>query len=153
MPTIANASTLEALIQRLGRLTPDSSRRWGTLTAGEMLCHLGDAGDAVLGRRVPPGSMDPKLLPLPVKWLMLYSPLPFPKGVATRPGVNPRMDGTKPTDFAGDRTRVIDGMRLLAAAAPETLRPTHFRFGTMSASAWRHLAYKHVDHHLRQFGV
>lgn len=153
MPTIADAVTLDQLVQRLDRITPESQRQWGTLTPGEMFCHLGDATDATLGRRIPPGATPPNPLPLPIKWLLLYSPLKFPKGVETRAGVNPRKDGTRPAEFSRDRARAIDGLRSLAAAAPEALTPTHFRFGKMSRGEWLRWAYKHTDHHLRQFGV
>ena len=118
-----------------------------------MLCHLGDASDGVLGRRVPPGASPRNVLPLPVKWLLLYSPMPFPKGVETRPGVNPHKEGTRPGEFEADRARAIGGLRALAIASPDGVSPTHFRFGRMSLRAWHHWAFKHVDHHLRQFGL
>lgn len=153
MATISNPDTLDQLLGRLGRLAPDSPGRWGTMNPAEMLCHLGDASDAVLGRRKPPGAAGTNHLPLPVKWLMLYTPMPFPKGVETRPGVNPRKEGTRPGDFEKDRARVLDGLRSLAVATADGVSPTHFRFGKMSLSAWHHWAYKHVDHHLRQFGL
>jgi len=153
MKSISNSRVLNSLVQRLERLTPESERRWGRLSPGEMLCHLGDAGDAVLGRRTPPGATPDNRLPLPIKWLMLYSPMPFPQGIETRPGVNPKKEGSRPTDFAADRARVIDGLRGIATAAPESVSKSHFRFGAMSLRGWQHWAYKHVDHHLRQFGL
>jgi len=150
---ISNPRTLDQLVERLGQLTPASERRWGSLTPAELLCHLGDASDGVLGRRVPPGGSPGNVLPLPVKWLLLYSPMPFPKGVETRPGVNPRKEGTRPSTFEADRARAVDGLRSLAIASPDSVSPTHFRFGKMSLRAWHHWAFKHVDHHLRQFGL
>ena len=153
MPTIADELVLAELVGRIERLTPETPRRWGTLTAAEMLCHLGDAGDGVLRRRIPPGTVPGKPFPVVLKWLMLYSPIRFPKGVETRSGVDPRRDGTRPADFAQDRRRVIDGLAALALASPGELAPSHFRFGRMSRRDWQHWAYKHVDHHLRQFGL
>ncbi len=153
MPTISNARSLDQLLQRLGRLTPATDRRWGTMSPAEMLCHLGDAGDGVLGRRKPPGGAPGKPLPLPAKLLLLYSPIPFPKGVETRPGVNPKKEGTRPGDFEQDRARVVAGLRALAVAPADAVSQTHFRFGKMSLGAWHRWAFKHVDHHLRQFGL
>jgi hypothetical protein len=31
--------------------------------------------------------------------------------------------------------------------------PDHPAFGRLSGAAWGALSYKHIDHHLRQFGV
>ena len=153
MTTIADPRSVAELLDRLGRLTPESERRWGTLTPGEMLCHLGDAADGVLGRRVPPG---PAVLGTPrpfFKWLFLTSPMRWPKGIETRPGVNPRKEGTRPTDFELDRARVVAGLHALAAATSEGLSPAHFVFGPMSPKDWHRWAWRHMDHHLRQFGL
>ena len=153
MPSIADAETVGSLVERLRRLRPETPRRWGTLTAGEMLCHLGDAHESVLGVRAAPGSPPPGP-PRPVlKWIALYGPIPWPKGVTTRAGVDPRLQGTRPGDFELDRQRTITSLQRLALADPSSLATRHFRFGSMSASDWYRWAYRHVDHHLRQFGV
>jgi len=118
-----------------------------------MLCHLGDAHESVLGTRIPPGptrSGTPRRF---VKWVALSAPLPWPKGAETRPGVDPHVAGTRPGDFEQDRQRVIESLEALAAATPATLIPRHSLFGRMSASDWHRWAYKHVTHHLRQFGL
>ena len=153
MRTLSQEGTLAALIARLRALRPGSARRWGTLTAAEMLCHLGDAAESVLGIRVPPGppaSSRPRPL---LKWFILYAPVPWPKGVKTRPGVDPHREGTRPGEFEHDRARAIRGLVTLASAPAETLSARHFMVGPMSRSDWHRWAYKHVDHHLRQFSL
>ena len=153
MQTIANPGTLGSLIDRLKRLQPDSPRRWGTLTPGEMLCHLADAHDSVLGTRVPPGPASTgKPRPL-MKWFALSVPLPWPKGIQTRPGVDPKLDGTHPGEFEQDRERTISGLKQIVETAPASLTPVHIIFGPMSASDWYRWGYLHVDHHLRQFSL
>jgi hypothetical protein len=150
--SIADPPVLARLLERLASLRPDSSRRWGTLTAGEMLCHLADANDSVLGGREPPGAPaagPPRRL---LKWLALHAPLRWPKNVATLPGVDPRAAGTRPDDFERDRARVVDGLRRIAGARPGELDPSHTRFGPMTVGDWHRWAYRHTDHHLRQFG-
>lgn len=122
------------------------------MTAGEMLCHLGDAHESVMGVRIAPGPT-PTGVPRPtLKWVALYTPVPWPKGATTRPGVNPRIDGTRPGEFERDRGRAIASLKALAAAPPTTLAAAHFAFGPMSARDWHRWAYRHVTHHLRQFG-
>ena len=153
MSTISEQRSLDQLFGRLAVLTPQTLRRWGTLTPAEMLCHLGDAGDVVLGHRALSGPA-PSPVRRPVfKWLALRSPIPWPKGVATRPGVDPRKEGTRPGDFERDRTRVITGLKELATAPRERLPAAHSRFGLMTREDWHRWAYRHVDHHLRQFGL
>lgn len=145
--------TLRSLEQRLRQLRPNTPGRWGMLTAAEMLCHLGDAQESVLGIRIPPGP-PPSGVPHPVlKWLVLYAPIPWPKGAKTRPGVNPRIDGTRPGDFQRDRERAIASLKGLAVAAPTSLAARHFMFGPMSARDWHRWAFRHVSHHLGQFGL
>lgn len=153
MKTIAEDPVLAGLVSRLRNLTPDSARRWGTLTPGEMLCHLGDAGESVLGLRVPPGPPPSGARRRVVKWVILYSGMPWPKGAKTRPGVDPKREGTRPGDFERDRTRVITGLTALASAPAQQLNPVHFMVGPMSRRDWQRWAYRHVDHHLRQFGL
>ncbi|MGH7497554.1 MAG: DinB family protein [Gemmatimonadales bacterium] len=153
MRTITDGKTMASLVGRLHQLRPDTPRRWGTLTAGEMLCHLGDAHESVLGTRIAPGP--PPLAgshPM-LKWLVLYVPVPWPKGVQTRPGVNPRIAGTQPGEFERDRGRAIASLQALAVAAPTTLAGCHFVFGAMSPRDWYRWAYRHVTYHLRQFGL
>jgi hypothetical protein len=153
MKTIATPGVVTALAARLAALHSDTPRRWGTLTAGEMLCHLADAGASVLGQRPRSG---PSTLagPLPLlKWAALYTPVPWPKDVKTRASVDPRQGGTRPGDFEEDRRRVIAGLAELAAAPAGAFARTHLYFGAMSRRDWQRWAYRHLDHHLRQFGV
>ena len=153
MHTIADQQTLRSLQQRLGRLRPESARRWGTLTAGEMVCYLGDAHESVLGTRIPPGpAASGKRRPV-LKWVALYSPLPWPRGAKTRPGVNPKIDGTRPGAFEEDRARAIATLGKVAVAAPSAMSKVHVLFGPMTADDWHRWAYRHVTHHLRQFGL
>ena len=152
MKTVADADVLQSLVTRLGRLTPDTPRRWGTLTPHEMLCHLGDAAAMVLRTR-------PRRDPVPnrprpfVKWFVLWTAIPMPHGYPTNPMHDPRAEGTRPSDFANDRARAIAGLAGIAAPGPQGLESAHGLFGTMSLADWQRWAYRHTDHHLRQFGL
>jgi len=151
MKTLADAGVVADLVARLERLAAGAERRWGTLTPAEMLCHLGDCARSVLGGGAGPraGAGRPLL-----KWLALYSPIPWPRGkIRTRPEVDPHDRGSRPAEFERDRAGAIEGMHRLAEAPPESFPPTHFMFGSLSADDWRRWGYLHTDHHLRQFGL
>jgi hypothetical protein len=150
--TVADLRVLRSLTERLSALRPDSQRRWGTLTPHEMLCHLGDAAEMVL--RIRPRTEPVVARPRPViKQLGLWTPIRWPHGWQTNPAHNPRVAGTRPTDFAADLQRALTGIRGIATASPEAIEPVHGFFGTMSVRDWQRWAYKHTDHHLRQFGL
>jgi hypothetical protein len=140
------------LVERLGALRPDSRRRWGTLTPHEMLCHLGDAAEMVLciRPRTEPVAARPRPV---VKRLGLWTPIRWPHGWQTNPAHDPRIAGTRPTEFAADLQRALAGLHGLATARREDIEPAHGFFGTMSVRDWQRWAYKHTDHHLRQFGL
>jgi hypothetical protein len=57
-------------------------------------------------------------------------------------------------DFSVERHRLQEWVDRFAAAGPEgCTRHPHCFFGPMTPSEWSTMAYKHLDHHLRQFGV
>ncbi len=156
MKTISDPTLLERLIMRLRTLRPDSPRKWGTLTPGEMLCHLGDATDSVLNRgsAASEGATAEAVQSRPVlKWIALRSPLPWPQALKTPPTVDPRADGSRPGDFETDRRRAIDGLITFLSAPADAFAASHGAFGRMSVEDWRRWAYRHTDHHLRQFGL
>ena len=147
---LASADDVRSLETRLARLTPGTARLWGTLTPHEMLCHLSDAFLATLGER-PVSFADTFFQRTLVKWLALHTPMPWPKGIPTRPEVDPRRAGSRPAEFEADRAACIRLLRRFAA--PETTFGRHPIFGPMSRAEWLTWGFGHVDHHLRQFGL
>ena len=141
---------IDDLIARLGRVQPDSVRGWGTMTPHEMLCHLADSFLAMLGDR-PASAVDTWLSRSVVRWVALHTSLPWPKGVDTRPEVDPKRHGSKPVEFERDRLRVIELLqRFVHPDAPCVAHPI---FGPMTRKERLLWGYGHVDHHLRQFGL
>ena len=130
----------------------DSVRRWGTMSAHQMICHLHDA--FLMGTEgVPVSDVSHIANRTVVKWIALYGPARWPQGLRTRPEIDQVLGGgTKPAEFDADVAKVVT---LLAAAATDPQffngRP-HPIFGPLSRTAWLRWGYLHVDHHLRQFG-
>jgi hypothetical protein len=151
MRTVADPVVLRSVRARLEALEPGSRRRWGTLTPHEMLCHLGDAAAMVLRTRPRALPLAPRSRPV-LKFFVLWSPVRWPRGWATNPMQDPKAGGTRPSTFAADLDRAIGGLEGIASAGAGTLEPVHGLFGTMSVADWQRWAYKHTDHHLRQFG-
>ena len=57
-------------------------------------------------------------------------------------------------DLESERNRLYESIDRFAAAGPAgcTTHP-HAFFGPLTPEEWATLMYKHLDHHLRQFGV
>lgn len=148
--SLSDPSNVNELLERLARVTPSSARKWGSLTPGEMLCHLSDSFLAVLGDRAasPAESWWSRNV---LKYIALHTSTPWPHGIDTRPEVDPKRAGSKPTDFEMDRAQLIALIRRFVL--PDTRCGRHPGFGALSREEWMLWGYGHVDHHLRQFGV
>lgn len=148
--SITTPAILEEMIARLDGLRPDTERRWGTMTPGEMVCHLADCSASILSRS---DSKRPiKHRPV-FKWLALYTSIPWPHGRKTPASVDPRRGGTRPGDFESDRARAVESLRNFAAAPDAAFATSHAVFGSMTPRDWRHWACRHTDYHLKQFGL
>jgi hypothetical protein len=146
--TLADPAVCSELTSRLASVERGTTRRWGTMSAQEMLCHVSDALEVALGDR-PPSAMRPRGPQRMMKWLALWLPVPWPRNVATGGNVDPHRDGTRPTVFDADRDRAVRLLHRLASSAQPRAHPI---FGAMSARDWLRWGYLHTDHHLRQFG-
>jgi hypothetical protein len=150
MNSLSDPGAVDELVARLGKLHDKRPRAWGKMTAHEMLCHLSDSFAGVLGER-PTSAAGTWLQRTIVKYIALHTNLPWPKGVKTRPEVDQAIGGTKPSTFDGDRDRTVALLRRFAA--PDTQYVRHPVFGPMTRDEWMIWAYRHTDHHLRQFAL
>jgi hypothetical protein len=152
MKTLANNTDRAAITQRMASLRPDSARRWGKMSAHQMVCHLADSFRGVMGERsiaVLPGIFGRGL----VKWIALYSRLPWPHGLKTMPEVDQFVGGTPPGDFAADRAGLGVLLETFTHEPRDFVWAPHPMFLEMSDADWMRWGYLHMDHHFRQFGV
>ena len=152
MKTLANPRDKEEIVQRLSAIGPASRRQWGKMTAHEMICHLSDAFRVILGEKEarPAGNWFSRSV---FKWMGLWLPVRWPRGVSTVPECDARLGGTAPGAFESD---LSDLRRLLDrfAGQPRDFEwQTHPIFGQMSDKECLRWGYLHTDHHLRQFGA
>lgn len=146
MKTLWNEASRRELIERLGRLTPDAKPLWGKMNAPQMLAHLDSA------MRMAKGELKTvsKNLPIrhaPLKQILVYW-MPWPKGVPTAP----ELLGNEVGDWAAGIAEVREHVMYFATRDRNLPWPEHPAFGKMTSKAWGVLGYRHIDHHLRQFG-
>jgi hypothetical protein len=133
---------------RLIALTPDRRAEWGRMSAHQMVCHLTASVQMATGEK----PVAPKQLPLRypvIKHLVIYV-LPFPRNAPTAPEL---VFASTPNAWSSDVEALQAALDRFIARGPEARWSDHPAFGRLSARAWGVLVYRHVDHHLRQFGV
>jgi hypothetical protein len=141
-------ATKAELIERINHLRPNAARRWGRMTAPQMIAHLSDQMRQTLGDAVAAGRPGPLRNPL-VRYLAIYW-LPWPKGQIKGP---PEAFVTKPTTWDADVATLIDLVNRFLERGPSGEWPDHALFGHMTGKSWGVFCHKHFNHHLTQFGV
>jgi hypothetical protein len=139
------------IVARINRLAPESSAAWGKMNVGEMLCHCADGIKMATGEREVADKSN-FLFRTIVKSLVIYV-LPMPKGAPTADEINPAKNGTQPTDFEADRRALLDAIENFCSQPEDFSWANHAAFGKLSRRQWGLIARKHIDHHLKQFGV
>ena len=150
MKTLARPCDKAEILRRLRMVRPDSARRWGRMSAHQMVCHLADGFRMAIGAKTvsPATGLLQRTI---VKWFALYAPVPWLAGLPTRPETDQEHGGSRPADFAADVARVETLLELVTAPTRRLDRTSHPIFGAMSEAAWLRWGYLHADHHLRQF--
>jgi hypothetical protein len=153
MRRLRTDADLEDLAKRLRTLTPDSPRKWGRMSCGQMVCHLADAFRGTLSDRPPSAPRVTWLSRSVVRRLALSTPVPWPSGTPTSPEIDQVAGaGTPPRILTDDVQSLIELMRRFLVLRPNQRRP-HPAFGQLTSSEWARWGWAHVDHHLRQFGA
>ena len=145
--TLSNARDRQELLARLEHLSPEAAPLWGRMTAPQMLAHLTDWMLMAKGE-LKTASKRRSLRYTPLKQLVIYW-LPFPKNVPTAPELISR----KPLEWATERAEVRRHLQSFESMNLKATWPEHPVFGRMTPRAWCVLAYRHTDHHFRQFRI
>src|SRR5580693_9645315 len=76
------------------------------MNAHQMVCHLNDSFLAVMGEKQVSTATGPFQRTV-VKWVALYAPFPWPKGVPTRPEMDQFAGGSEPSEFERDNKALL----------------------------------------------
>jgi hypothetical protein len=147
MGTLFDPRDRQRILERLDRLAEDARPRWGRFTAAEMICHVTTGVGQGLGE-VELGSPGGPLTHWPLNWLLIHV-VPFPRGAQAAP----EMLARTPTSWLRDLAILRSMIERFGARGPNAAWPASRVFGRISGPSWGVLQYKHLDHHLRQFGL
>jgi Protein of unknown function (DUF1569) len=150
MKNLYEAARVEEVKQRLSQLRGDSVRLWGKMNPAQAMAHCAVAMEWAVGGTVPPRMFVGRIIGRIVKPLVLKDDQPMKKNSPTAKNLVVQDE----RDFGKERARLCGLIDRFAAAGPQgcTKHP-HTFFGPLTPEEWAQLTYKHLDHHLRQFGV
>jgi hypothetical protein len=138
------------LTTRINNLTPATEPGWGKMTATQMLAHCNVSYEFVYTDKHPRPAGFMKLI---LKYLVkdkVVSEKPYKRSTPTAPAFIIKDE----RDFETEKKRLIDHLN-----QTQQLGEAHFdgkeshSFGKLSLTEWNTMFYKHINHHLTQFGV
>jgi hypothetical protein len=142
-----DSATYEETRSRIESLTPSSTRLWGKMSVSQMLAHCIRVIDVSLADR--PGKANFLLrLMGPLFRSQLYNNRPWKKGLPTAPD----FIISDERDFEKEKTELLARLHTFSKNPSKVGNFRHPVFGNMTREQWSKSIWKHLDHHLRQFG-
>jgi hypothetical protein len=151
MKNLFDSTVANQVKTRLEKLDPQTERRWGKMTAAQMLAHCSVSMQWAVGEVAPEkGALPARLMGRLVKPMMFRNEDPLRKNSPTAKSLIVADE----RDLEKERER-LSGLidKFAAGGADGCTKNPHSFFGKMTPEEWAILMYKHLDHHLRQFGV
>jgi hypothetical protein len=148
MNNLYNQADVEDILKRIEHLQSTSDRQWGKMNPAQMLAHVNALLETTLGKNPQKRLFIGKILGGFFKRSYL-SPKQFSKNAPT--GKNYIFPDQQ--NFETEKTKALQLVREFHEGGPEkcTTLPHPF-FGFLTPNEWAIAQWKHIDHHLRQFG-
>jgi hypothetical protein len=150
MKNIFDQAVTDELTARIEALNSDSQPLWGKMSVDQMLAHCSVAYEMAYTDKHPkPNGLMRFLLKTFVK-SGVVNEKPYPKNARTAPV----FIISDKRDFEKEKSRLIGYLQKTQELGSEYFEGKESpSFGAMTAQEWNNLFYKHLDHHLKQFGV
>lgn len=148
MKNIFDKNDNQELIGRLNLLTPDAKPFWGKMTVDQMVSHCISPIDVAFGTQELKMSFPMRMLGRIMKKSWLDAP-EFKKNSPTAK----EFIRKEHYDFEFTKVELIQKVTKLSEGFHVVKLEVHPFWGKLKEADWNNLQWKHLDHHLRQFGV
>lgn len=150
MKNLYQPQRVDEVKTRIAKLSPESERLWGRMTAAQAVAHCSASMEWAVGDTLPPRMFVGRMIGGLIKSKVLGDDEPMRRNSPTAK----TLVITNECDLRAERQRLSGLIDRFAAAGPAgCTRHPHSFFGRLTPEQWATLMYKHLDHHLRQFGV
>lgn len=146
-----NRHALEDLLNRIEKLQWRTEAQWGQMNVNQAICHMTDPLRDLLNRR----EIDPVVPSFisPLMRMMVLTKKDWKPGTPTLKIYDQiKGDGTRPTAFDYDKKLLVSMLSELAEKSEDYKFGRHPALGKLNRDQLGFFVWKHVDHHLRQFG-
>lgn len=149
MKNIFNQTDTVEILNRIDKLSPNSRPQWGKMDVAQMLAHCSAFQDIAMGNTFPPRGWLGVLIGTFVKSIF-FNDKPPARNMSTIPTI--LIEEEK--EFETEKEKLKQKIITFQNNGPEkcTSHPHSF-FGKLTPEQWGKGVYKHLDHHLNQFGV
>ncbi|MEO1652303.1 MAG: DinB family protein [Bacteroidota bacterium] len=149
MQTIFDPSVFSTFLERIEKLEPDSPAQWGRMTVAQMMAHCSQALKMALGEIEVKSNLFFKLFGGFLRGI-LTNDKPYRSGAPTA-----REFVVKDQkEFEKEKAQLVELLNKFYRGGEEALKGRrHPIVGKFSPQEWSATMFKHLDHHLRQFGV
>ncbi|NNE02684.1 MAG: DUF1569 domain-containing protein [Eudoraea sp.] len=147
MKSLLETEVFEEILERIDALEEKSEGNWGKMSVGQMVWHCQYPLKLAIENK-DHSKKGNFLIKLFFK-KSLYNDKPWRKNLPTSPIMKTKED----KDLESERIILKSLVTNFHAQKDRTEWHPHPIFGTFTPEQWGQLEYKHIDHHLRQFGV
>lgn len=149
MKSIFNKQDYKALVARVNKLTPESNRQWGTMDVAQMLKHCYEVQLVMNGQKPFKANFFAKLFKGVIR-KGVFNKRAYNKNLLTAPQYKVTTD----EEFEANKKLFLESLKFMHTMSEDQANSLeHSLFGKMTKQEAGWGAYKHHDHHLRQFGV
>jgi len=150
MKNLFEPSTAQEVKDRIANLKPDSAAEWGAMSAAQAMAHCTGGIEMALGVNTPPRALIGRLVGGIIKPMVFKDEVPMRRNSPTAKSLV--VDDNR--DLIKEKDRLTSMVDRFANGGPAVCTPRpHAFFGKLTPQEWAILMYKHLDHHLRQFGA
>ena len=150
MKNLFEPATATEIKERIGRLGPGSTRQWGKMNAAQAMAHCATTMEWAVGDSFAPRMFLGRILGPLVKSRVLKDDAPMKRNTPTATSLVVADE----RDLGRERERLCALIDRFSVGGPQDCtRHAHTFFGSLTPEEWARLMYKHLDHHLRQFGA
>ncbi|HVM76234.1 MAG TPA: DUF1569 domain-containing protein [Candidatus Saccharimonadales bacterium] len=149
MKNLFDNDSVSEILARIDKLQPTSTAHWGKMNVTQMLAHCSACMDMATGQLNLPRAFIGRILGPLVKPIYTNEK-PFSKNSPTAKELLRADAGDFPREQEQLRAKV---QQFFGGGEAKCTRHPHPFFGALTPQEWSRGSYKHLDHHLRQFGV